>query len=100
MFIIRDQLEVGQSATATCKSDIPATRIEWLTTANGEEVIKNANSTQELNLVFSLVNDSIHDKVYTCRVTRVRGMIATQNLTLNVNGKIQGCNACSNISKN
>ena len=86
MFIIRHQFIVGQSATATCSSDIPVTRIEWLT--NGE-VIESALSTQELDLVFSPVNDSIHNEVYTCKVTREGEMIATQNFTVNVDGKIQ-----------
>ena len=43
-------------------------------------------STQELDLVFPLVNDSIHNEVYTCRVTRDGGMTAIQNFTVNVNG--------------
>ena len=89
MFIIRDQFTVGQSATARCSSEAPATRMEWLT--NGI-VVESAASTQQLNLVFSLVNDSIHDQGYTCRVTRemTDGMstIAVQNFTVNVNGKV------------
>ena len=91
VFITRDQFEVGQSATALCRSDTPATRIEWLSTANGVEEIESALSTQQLNLVFSLVNDSIHNEVYLCRVIREGGMIATQILTVNVDGKIQSC---------
>ena len=57
---------VGQSATATCVSDVPATRIEWL---SGEDVLMASTtmSTQQLNLVFSLVSDSIHGQVYVCR---------------------------------
>ena len=92
VFIIQDQFEIGQSATASCRSDTPATRIEWLSTSNGE-VIESALSTQELDLVFSPVNDSIHNKVYTCRVTREGGMIATQYFTVNVDGKVHCCNA-------
>ena len=88
VFITRDQFKVGQSATASCRSDTPATRIEWLT--NGEEVIESTSalSTQELNLVFSSVNDSIHNEVYICRVSREGGMIATQNFTVTVNGNV------------
>ena len=85
--IIRDQFKVGESATATCKSETTATRIEWL---NDGEMIESALSTQELDLVFPLVNDSIHNEVYTCRVIREGGMIATQNFTVNVDGKV--CN--------
>ena len=86
MLIIRDQFTVGQSATARCFSDVPATRTEWLT--NGV-VVESAASTQQLNLMFSPVNDSIHNHVYTCRVTRaVDGMTATQNFTVYVDGKM------------
>ena len=83
---LRDQFTVGQSAIARCFSNAPATRMEWLT--NGV-VVESAASTQQLNLVFPLVNDSIHHQVYTCRVIRVvDGMTATQNFTVNVDGKM------------
>ena len=87
VLIVRDQFKVGESATARCRSETTATRIEWI---NGGEVIESAMSTQELNIVFPLVNDSIHNEVYLCRVTREGEMTATQNFTVNVNGKV--CN--------
>ena len=70
-----------------CISDVPATMIEWL---SGEDVLMTSTmTTQQLDLVFSLVNDSLHNQVYVCRVTRlVDGMVATQNFTANVIGKI------------
>ena len=77
---------VSQSTMVRCISDTPAIRMEWL---NAEGVlITSATSTQQLDLVFSLVNDSIHDQVYVCRVTRDEGVIATQNFTTDVVGKI------------
>ena len=83
--IVRDRFIVGQRATARCSSDAPAMTMEWLT--NGV-VVESAASTQQLDLVFSLVNDSIHKQVYTCRVTReVDGMTATQNFTVTIDGK-------------
>ena len=91
IFILRDQLSVGESVTATCKSDAPASMIEWL--RNGT-VVKSAAfiGIQELDLVFSPVNDSIHAQVYMCRVTRdgEDGMAVTavQNFTANVVGKM------------
>jgi hypothetical protein len=46
---------------------------------------------QELDLVFSPVNDSMHTQVYVCRVTRDGGngrrVTAVQNFTVNVDGK-------------
>ena len=51
----------------------------------------NTAGIQELDLVFSPVNDTIHNQVYVCRVTRGKdGMppeIAVQNFTVNVHGK-------------
>ena len=83
--ITRDPFNVGQSATARCKSDTPATLIEWL---NDGVVVESATSTQQLDLVFSLVNDSIHNQVYICRVTREGEIPATQNFSVKVDGKV------------
>ena len=90
MFIVRDQFSVGESATASCKSDTPATMIEWL--RDGMVVESDAfTGIQELDIVFSSVNDSIHAQVYVCRVTRDGGngmtVTAVQNFTVNVDGK-------------
>ena len=57
-------------------------------------VVESAAFTgiQELDLVFSPVNDSINTQVYVCRVTRDGGngmtVTAVQNFTVNVDGKI------------
>ena len=92
MFIVRDQFSVGQSVTASCKSDTPAIRIEWL---RDGVVVESDNTAgiQELDLVFSPVNDTIHNQVYVCRVTRegkdgMPPVTAVQNFTVNVNGKV------------
>ena len=88
--IQRDQFIVGGSATVACKSDTLANRIEWLTDG---VVVESVTSTQQLDLVFPLVNDSIHNQDYTCRVTREAGMTATQKFTVKVDGKIF-CKVC------
>ena len=91
VFILRDQFSVGESVTALCKSDAPSSMIEWL---KDGMVVESAAfiSIQELDLVFSPVNDSIHTQVYMCRVTRDRGygmtVTAVQNFTVNVVGKM------------
>ena len=82
--IIRDQFNVGDSATARCSSDTAAARIEWL---NNGVVVESDTSTQQLSLVFSPVNDSIHNQVYVCRVTREGGAQTEQNFTVIVDGK-------------
>ena len=91
VFIVQDQVSVGQSAAASCNSVTPATKIEWL---RDGVVVESAttNGIQELDMVFSPVNDSIHNQVYVCRVTRVGrdGMPVTamKNFTMNVIGKM------------
>ena len=85
MSIARGQFNVGEPATATCRSVTSATRMEWL--RNGEVVASvSSTSIQELDLVFSPVNDSIHNQVHVCRVTRDSGTVA-QNFTVQVNGE-------------
>ena len=85
MSLVTDPFTVGQSATARCISDIPATMIEWL--HNGS-VVERDTSTQQLDLVFSQVNDGIHNMVYVCRVTRIGGTQEEENVTVRVNGKV------------
>ena len=92
VFIVRNQFTVHKSATVLCKSDARALRIEWL--RDGEIVEGNSTAgIQELDLEFSLVNDSIHNQVYVCRITRegkdgIQPVTAVQNFTVNVNGKV------------
>ena len=89
--IVRDRFNVGESATASCKSDTPVSMIEWL---RDGMVVESAAfiGIQKLDLVFSPVNDSIHTQVYMCRVTRYEGygmtVTAVQNFTVNVVGKM------------
>ena len=82
--IVREEFNVGEPATATCRSEAPAISMEWLTDG---EVVASSTSTQKLVLLVSLVSDSIHGQVYVCRVTRDGGMLAMQNFTVQVNGK-------------
>ena len=67
--------------------------MEWF--VSGVVVESAVPSQRRLDLTFSLVNDSIHNEVYTCRVTRGGGMTVMQNFTANVYGEILH-NASSN----
>ena len=71
-------------AAARCTSDTPVAIMEWLT--NGT-VVDSALSTQTLDLIIPMVNDSIHGDVFVCRATRDNGMTATQNFAVNVDGR-------------
>ena len=79
----------GMSATLTCTSDAPATKIEWLDSE--ERVVARVTSMNWLDLIFNPVNDSIHNSVYTCRVTRGEEMVAEQTITVDVTGKVVVC---------
>ena len=81
--ISSDPFIVGMSATHTCTSDVSANRIEWLD--NDRRVVAIVTSMDQLDLTFNPVNDSIHNSVYTCRVTRGEE-IAEQNVTIKVTG--------------
>ena len=93
IFIVGDQFSIGESATASCESDAPATMIEWL---RDGMVVESAafpfTGIQTLDLIFSPVNDSIHNQMYVCRVTRDGGngmtVTAVKNFTVNVDGKM------------
>ena len=61
---------VGQSASLTCSSDLDVSSIEWL---YGGQVVARSTSRQELELEFNPVNDTIHGREYTCRVTSPYG---------------------------
>ena len=84
--IVRDKFRVGEGATARCFSDVLASRIEWLN--NGVVMASATSSTQQLDLVFSLVNDSIHNQVFICRVTGMDLEELRQNFTVKVNGRL------------
>ena len=76
-------LVVGEAASITCVSDAPATRIEWLDSER--RVVARVTSMDQLVLTFNPVNDSIHNSVYTCRVTRGDRMVE-DNVTITVIG--------------
>ena len=61
---------VGEEGSMTCSSDLDAISVEWL---YNHQVISYSTASQ-LELVFSPVNDSIHNREYTCRVTTSYGI--------------------------
>ena len=65
-------LTVGGAKVLTCSSDLETTlSIEWLYSG---EVVATSNS-QRVDLLFNPVNTSIHNNVYTCRVTAPFGAL-------------------------
>jgi len=74
---------VGESAVLQCNTDLDATAVQWL--YGGEVVVQSTAHYAELQ--FYPVNDSIHDRQYTCRVISPYG-IQERNTTVTITGKI------------
>ena len=64
-----DVLIVGRASTLTCSSDLDVTMTEWL--YNGGVV--QSSTGPQAQLLFNPVNDTIHNRQYTCRVTSPYG---------------------------
>ena len=69
---------MGNDATLTCSSDLDASSVEWL--YNGQVVV--SSSGPQADLMFTPVNDSIHNTEYTCRVTNAYGTLEQSVTTL------------------
>ena len=65
-----DVLIVGRASTLTCSSDLDVTMTEWL--YNGGVV--QSSTAPQTQLLFNPVNDTIHNRQYTCRVTSPYGV--------------------------
>lgn len=76
------ELSVGEYVTITCSFDLEFTSMEWI--YNNKVVV--SSSSQQIGLSFSPVNDSIHGRQYTCRVTTQYGL-QEKNVTILVHGK-------------
>ena len=74
-------LILGESTTLNCTSDLPIVSIEWI---YNDEVIAQS-STNGAILDIPLVNDSLHGRQYSCRVTSLFG-VQEKNTTLIVTG--------------
>ena len=80
-----DLLIVGMRQGITCSSDTGVVeRIEW---QREGQVVVEATSVQQLELVLDPVSDTDHGVTVTCIVTRSVQDRANQSLTLSVIGK-------------
>ena len=85
--ISTSQFEINSPAQAVCTTTLDGVaNIAWL--KDGVVVIEGGALTS-LDLVFSVVNDSIHGNIYTCRVTLTNGVIHRENITISVDCKIK-----------
>ena len=70
-------LVIGNSSQLTCSSDLHPLMIEWLWDS---KVIIQTEGEDAL-LVFPAVNDSLHERVYRCRITTSYGVLE-RNVTI------------------
>ena len=85
MTVTSDLLVVGDRAVVTCSSDSGVVeRIEW---QREGQVVVEATSVQQLELVLDPVSDTDHGVQISCVVTRSSGNMDTQNLTMSVTSK-------------
>ena len=76
-------LSIGARETFVCTTDLAVKSIQWLD--NNNMNIISSSSQQPLSLIFDRVNDTIHSKRYTCRVTSPYG-VQEDGFTVNVIG--------------
>lgn len=80
---LSDPMTVGETVTVICSFDLDLTSIQWL--YNG--VVIMSSTTPQISLTFSPVNDSIHNRQYTCRAVTPYGT-QEEARTIRVQGKI------------
>ena len=61
----RGELIVGEHATISCSFDLEFLSLEWI--YNNKVLV--SSSASQISLPFIPVNDSVHGRQYTCRVT-------------------------------
>ena len=84
-----DVLIVGRAAGLTCSSDLDVTMTEWL--YNGG-VVQSSTASQS-QLLFNPVNDTIHNRQYTCQITSPYG-VQQQTIIITAEGRFIG--SCMN----
>ena len=61
---------LGESASISCSSDLDVVSTIWL----HNNIVVESSLESELELIFDVVNDSIHNKEFICRVTSSYGI--------------------------
>lgn len=77
-------LTLGTSTQLNCSTDLVALMVEWL--YSGMVIVQNLADNSLLAI--PAVNDSLHNRQYTCRITTPFGM-QERNTTISVTGTTQ-----------
>ena len=73
---------MGENGSIVCSTDLDATRTEWL---YGNDVVIGSDGSQA-EVCFAPVNDSLHNRVYTCKTYTPYGE-QRQSVTVLVEGE-------------
>ena len=86
-------LTVGEMNIITCSTSLDISDIVWIDEMD-TIVASNSEGVQQLDLVFNPVNDSLHNRMYTCRITAVavdqvtnKNPVISKTITIQVRGK-------------
>ena len=79
-------LTVGVTNTITCITSLDISDMVWIDGMDSI-VASNSDGVQQLDLLFNPVNDSIHNRMYTCRITAV-AVDPSTNLPLEISETI------------
>ena len=79
-------LTVGEMSTITCSTSLDITDIVWIDDMD-TIVASNSEGVQQLDLVFNPVNDSIHNRMYTCTITSIEDLVISETVAIRVRGK-------------
>lgn len=74
---------MGETSTLTCSSDLDVSMTEWLYNS----AIAVSSTGPQAELVFNPVQDTFHNRHYTCKVTSPYGVQEQTVITI-VEGKI------------
>lgn len=83
VFMGDTNVTVGEVATISCYSDLTVERVEWIF---GGDVVMSSNDSQHVDLVFSPVQEFLHNREYVCRAVTSYGILE-RRVTLSVHSK-------------
>ena len=74
-------------ATFNCSTDLTVISIQWL--FGGEVVVEDTSGQRFLELTFDPVNDTIHERQYTCMIAIPSNgsVVFMENITISVAGR-------------
>lgn len=82
-FVGDSNVTVGENTTISCYSDLTVERVEWIFDG---DVVVTSNDSQHLDLVFSPVQEFLHNREYVCKGVTSYGTLE-RRITVSVHSK-------------